>query len=457
MRKLFACLLINFLCTELSMAQVQDSINLRLIFSETLGNGKAYDNLRELTKNIGGRLSGSPEAAKAVEWTKRKMTEAGADTVFLQEVMVPHWVRGPKESAMIMEASGNKTPVPICALGNSIATPQNGITAQVIEVRDFEDLRNLGIENIKGKIVFYNYPFNEAYINTFEAYGDAVRFRWRGPSEASRYGAVATICRSLTNALDDFPHTGSMHYNDSFPPIPCCAISTNAANLLSHILRANRNTQFYFKQQCQMLDSVLSYNVIGEIRGSELPDEYIVVSGHLDAWDNGEGAHDDGAGIVQSIEMLRTIKALNLKPRRTLRAVAYMNEENGLRGGKTYASVVKEKKVKHIAAIESDAGAFLPIGFGLNMPQEIKTKILKWAPLFLPYGIYKFSGEGDGADISALRDMDIALIGLEVNSQCYFDFHHAESDTFEKVNKRELHLGAAAMTSLAFLIAMHGL
>jgi hypothetical protein len=205
------------------------------------------------------------------------------------------------------------------------------------------------------------------------------------------------------------------------------------------------------------MDSVLSYNVIGEIKGSKFPDEYITVCGHLDSWDTGKGAHDDGAGVVQSIEMLRVLKATNIKPSRTVRAVAFMNEENGLRGGKKYAAMAKEKNEKHIAAIESDAGGFLPLGFGLNMPEDKKKLIQNWAPLFLPYNVFNFSNDGDGADISPLEKMNIPCIGLKVNSQRYFDYHHTSIDTFDKVNKRELLLGAAAMTAMAYMLAFYGL
>ncbi len=455
-KRIFFLLFIILATTKLS-AQNKDSLLLRKIYAETLTRGKAYDWLRELTGEIGHRLSGSPEAAKAVEWAKKKMIEAGADTVILQPVMVPHWVRGPKETSAIIEANGNKTNVPVCALGNSIATPKEGITAEVIEINDFSQLARLGKEKIKGKIVFYNHPFDESYVNPFEAYSEAVRYRWSGPSEASRYGAIATVCRSMTNASDNFPHTGSMRYNDSLPQIPCCAISTNAADLLSRILRANSNTKFFFRQDCHFLDSVPSFNVIGEIKGKEFPDEYITVGGHLDSWDLGEGAHDDGAGVVQSIEIIRTLKAAGLRPARTIRAVAFMNEENGLRGGRTYAAIAKEKNEKHVAAMESDAGGFLPIGFGLNMKVEKKKKIQAWAPLFLPYFVYNFTNEGDGADISPLENMDVPLIGLEVNPQVYFNYHHTDNDTFDKVNKRELLLGSAAMCSLAFLLAAYGL
>jgi hypothetical protein len=446
-----------FVLPMLTHAQNADSLMIRSIYTETLVNGKGYDWLRELTTDIGPRLSGSPNAAKAVEWARKKMIEAGADTVWLQEVMVPHWVRGEKEIAFIIEANGNKTKVPICALGNSIATSKEGLTAQVIEVKDFAQLEKLGADKIRGKIVFFNSPFNEAHVNTFVAYGENVKYRWAGPSEAAKYGAVGTVCRSMTNAQDNYPHTGAMRYKDSIPQIPCCAISTNGADLLSRILRANPETKFNFRQDCQFLDSAISHNVIGEIRGSEFPNEYITVGAHLDAWDNGDGAHDDGAGVVQSIEMIRILKALNHKPKRTLRAVAFMNEENGLRGGREYATEAEQMKEVHVAAIESDAGGFLPLGFGMVLSKERREKVKSWAPLFLPYGVYKFDGEHGGADLTPLEKMGVPVFGLEVNSQRYFDYHHAESDTFDKVNKRELLLGSAAMTALAVMLAMYGL
>jgi len=438
-------------------AQNKDSISIKRIFNETLENGRAYQWLYDLTENVGPRLAGSKEAGTAVEWAKQKMIEAGADSVYLEEVMVPHWVRGAKEKGVIVEASGNKQEVQILALGNSISTPKEGLTANIIEVTNFDELEKFGKAMVEGKIVFFNHPFDEKFINTFEAYGEAVKYRWQAPSEAAKYGAVGSICRSMTNALDDFPHTGAMRYIDSIPKIPCVAISTIGANLLSKILKANKETKFFMQTHCEMKDSVLSYNVIGELRGTEKPKEYVVVGGHLDSWDNCKGAHDDGAGIVQSIEIIRTLKAINMRPKRTIRIVAFMNEENGLRGGQKYAANMNEKKEVHIAAIESDAGAFLPLGFGLNMPEAKKEKVRKWAPLFLDYGLYNFSGEGDGADISAMEKYNVPLMGLHVNSQRYFDYHHAASDTWDKVNKRELLLGSASMGAMAFLLAEYGL
>ena len=438
--------------------QQSDSLIIRKIFNEALTNSVAYKNLDVLVNTIGGRLSGSPEAAKAVEWAKDAMIKAGADTVWLQEVWVPHWVRGDKEKGMIQDGAGKPLKeVPVCALGMSVGTPTWGITAPVVEVKNFDELKKLGEENIKGKIVFYNHPFDQTFINTFEAYGEAGKYRWAGASEAARYGAVASIVRSMSIDMDDFPHTGAMGYNDSLPKIPAAAISTNGAELLSGILKKNPEAKFYLKQNCQLLDSVLSHNVIGELRGSEHPEEIIAVGGHLDSWETGKGASDDGTGVAQSIEVLRLFRATGIKPKRTIRAIAFMNEENGLKGGKKYAEEARMKKENHIAAMESDAGGFTPQGFGLNMKKEQREKIHQWKKLFHPYNLWSWDGEGDGADISPLTDKGVPGIGLQVDSQRYFNLHHAATDTFDKVSRRELELGAASMAGLIFLISEYGL
>jgi hypothetical protein len=441
-----------------SDAQTNDSVALRNIYSEVLSNAKAYDWLRELSCDIGGRLSGSPQAAKAVAWTREKLLEAGADTVYLQEVWVPHWERGEKEKASITDSKGFSQEVPVCALGGSVATPREGVSAAVVEVTDFRQLDSIGEKGVRGKIVFYNHPFDPKFVNTFEAYGEAVEYRWKGPSMAARYGAVGSIVRSMTLSQDDYPHTGSMRYIDSLPKIPCCAISTNGADLLSRILRSDKEATFRFSMSCRQLDSALSHNVIGEIRGSEKPGEVIVVGGHLDSWDTGDGAHDDGAGIVQSIEVIRTLKALGWKPKRTVRMVAFMNEENGTKGGRKYAEVVKETNEHHVAAIESDAGGFVPFGLGLQMKEDKKAVVREWAPLFRPYNIWNFDEEHGGADIGHIQALNgTPLIGLVIESQRYFDVHHAAIDTFDRINKRELLLGAATMTSIAYLLSTYGL
>ncbi|MBW8050615.1 MAG: M20/M25/M40 family metallo-hydrolase [Cytophagales bacterium] len=458
--------------SNMLLGQTNDSLVIRKIFSEALSNGKSYELLDHLCNNIGGRLSGSPQAAKAVEWSKQVMEDFGFDRVFLQEVMVPHWVRGEKEYAEIIKSKGSESiAVPVCALGGSVGTGSKGITANVVEVHNFEELEKLGGKKLKGKIVFYNRPMDPTHITTFRAYSEAVDQRWAGAMEAAKYGAIGVVVRSMTLALDDHPHTGSMGYgNDSngyyedeisvekdINKIPAAAISTKGAELLSSLLKKDPGLQFHFKMSCQTLPDVKSYNVVGEIKGSKFTEEIILVGGHLDSWDLGDGAHDDGAGCVQAIEVLRIFKALNIRPKRTIRAVLFMNEENGLRGGKKYAELAKTNKEKHIAAIESDGGGSSPRGFGVSGKTEQVDKIISWTKWFEPYGHYQITKGGGGADISPLKDQNVTLIGLRVDSQRYFDYHHAVTDTFDKVNKRELELGAAAMAALVYLLDEYGL
>lgn len=449
---IFSCVLLQV------SAQSEDEKMIRSIFDEVLLNGEAYSNLDYLTSKIGSRLSGSPQAAAAVEWSRQVMDSYHFDRVYLQEVMVPHWVRGSREKARI--ASSNKytgQSLNIRALGNSVGTGDAGILANVIEVKQLSELEKLGKNAIEGKIVFFNRAMDQKYVYTGSAYGDAYDQRGDGASEAAKYGAVGVIIRSLSTALDDFPHTGTLTYVEGIPKIPAVAASTIAAELLSKALKDDKNLKLYIETHGQMLDDVLSYNVIGEIKGTEIPEEIIVVGGHLDSWDLGTGAHDDGAGCVQSIEALRVLKAMNYKPKRTLRVVMFMNEENGLRGGVKYAEVAKAKNENHIAALESDSGGFSPRGFRMTGDSNSIAKISEWKPYFEPYGIYEFDKSGGGADISPLEDQGTLLIGLDPDSQRYFDYHHTDNDTFDKVNKRELHLGAASMASLIYMLDKYGL
>lgn len=450
-----------FILATLSTLHVNaqsDSAIIRKIYTEALTNGKSYSNLDYLTNKIGGRLSGSPEAQKAVDWTFKAMKEAGADTVYLQECMVPHWVRGSKEIGKIISTNASENrELSINALGGSIGTPSAGITAPVVEVIGIEGLEKIGKNNIQGKFVFFNEAMDPASVETFDAYGKTVTQRWAGASEAAKYGAVGVIVRSCSQSRDDHPHTGSMGYRDTLNKIPACAISILGAEWLSEHLKTNKNLKFHLKMDCKTLPDEKSYNVVGEIRGSMTPAEYIVVGGHLDSWDTGKGAHDDGAGIVQSIEVLRIYKALGIKPKRSIRAVAFMNEENGRRGGNKYAELVKLKNEKHIAAIESDAGGFSPRGFSSSATPEIKTKIKSWRTLMEPFGVYDFNSDGCGVDIKPLLDMGVTCFELKPDSQRYFDYHHAATDTFETVNKRELELGGAAMAAIVWIISANGL
>jgi hypothetical protein len=427
------------------------------IFDEALAHGKSYDMLHYLCKNIGHRLSGSPGAAAAVEWTRHVMEDYGFDSVYLQPVMVPHWVRGQKEIGRVVNSRKMGTvEMNVCALGGSVGTGPGGLVGKVIEVKNFEELKAFG-KQVQGKIVFFNRPLDPTQINTFAAYGGAVNQRGSGASEAAKFGAIGVIVRSMGSNLEDYPHTGSLRYEDGPTKIPAIAVATRHADLLSKLLKDDKDLEFYMESHCQTLDDAPSFNVIGEIRGSEFPEQIITVGGHLDSWDLGEGAHDDGAGCVQSIEVLRLFKALGYKPRRTMRAVMFMNEENGLRGGQAYAERARKMNEQHIAAIESDRGAFTPRGFTVGGHEGVYEKAVLWKPLLEPYGLAEWSkGGGGGADIGPLGTQSQALIGFVPDSQRYFDYHHTAEDTFEKVNKRELELGAAAMAALVYLIDQHG-
>jgi carboxypeptidase Q len=456
--RLLSFAFILLICTS-SFAQTSDSIALAHFFEAALTHNKAYNDLHDLCKQVGPRLSGSDGAAKAVTFAQKRMKDAGADTTWLQEVMVPHWVRGAKETASFNSTVlGIKQSVAVTALGGSIATPAGGITAKVIEVKGLNQLQTLDPLEIIGKIVYYSEPFDPAITETFEAYSKAVQQRWAGAMEAGKHGAVAVVVRSMAQHIDDYPHTGSMGYADSIPKIPGVAISTKAAAQLSEALAKDKNLTFTFKTSCEILPDVKSYNVIGQIKGTEHPEEVIVVGGHLDSWDLAEGAQDDGAGVVQAIEVIRLFKSLGIKPKKTIRAIAFMNEENGVKGGKKYAEWAKKSGERNIAAIESDAGGFAPRGFSLEGDDALRARIQKnWKPLMDKFEIGDLDNEGSGADVHPLLGYCTLLAELHPDSQRYFDFHHSSRDVFENVNDRELEMGAAAMASFVYLVDRYGL
>ncbi|MBF2709634.1 M28 family peptidase [Flavobacterium soyangense] len=433
-------------------AQTNDEQTLKQIYKSSLTNSKCYSWLDYLSNSIGSRLSGSENAQKAVQYTKAQLETLGFDRVFLQDVMVPKWVRGVKESAYILD-NKIKINIPVCALGGSIATPKNGITAEVIEVNGIKELEALG-EKLKGKIVFFNRPMDPENIEAFNSYSGCVDQRYNGAKEASKYGALATIVRSMNLRLDDFPHTGAQSYGDipKSQYIPAAAFSTNAAELLSKTLKVNPHLKFYLKQSCQQMEDVLSYNVIGEIKGTEHPENIMVVGGHLDSWDLADGSQDDGAGVVQSMEVMNIFKNIGYKPKNTLRVVLFMNEENGGRGGKKYEELAKTNNETHIFALESDSGGFSPRGFDFESDDVNFNKILTWKNLFEPYLIHSFVKGHSGSDIEPLTSKSIVKAGLKPDSQRYFDYHHAANDKFDAINKRELELGAATMAALMYLI-----
>ena len=454
MKYLIYSLIVIFSCSIYSQDLNNHSQFIKKIYNEALSSGESYERLDYLSNQIGGRLSGSINYERSVKWGKEELDLIGLDSVWLQPVMTPKWVRGAPEYAHIESSPGNTISVPIAALGGSISTPSIGISSNVIEVKSFDELNNIGKDSINGKIIFFNRKMDPTLINTFQSYGRSVNQRTQGAAIAAKLGAVGVIVRSMTTTLDDYPHTGSMYYDGLTlnERIPAAAISTNGAELLSSMLSLNPNIKFFFRQNSKNFPDVLSYNVIGQIDGSGRSDEIIVVGGHLDSWDLGDGSHDDGAGIVQSMEVLRILKILNYKPKRTIRVVLFANEENGLRGGNKYAELAKKNNESHFFALESDAGGFTPRGFSFDTSESEFNSLKEFEELFNQYGIDNFIIGGSGADIAPLKDSKVILAGLRPDPQRYFDYHHAASDTFDKINKRELELGAAAMTALVYLL-----
>jgi carboxypeptidase Q len=450
--------------TYFAIAQREDSIFIKQVSDEILTHGKAYDNLRHLTKQIGARLAGSPGMVKAEQWGKTVMETHGADKVWLQECKVPHWVRGGKDEARAFhsKSSNDVKTLDVVALGNSYGSGNKAIKADVVMVNSFDELEQVK-DKIKGKIVFYNYKFNDTYVQTFHAYRDAGQYRGQGPSRAAKYGALAVIVRSLSNSTDNNPHTGATRYDSLYAKIPAVAIGLRDADWLSSAIKAHDKAMWQpvkvsIKTNGHFLPDTIGHNVIGELKGTEFPDEIITIGGHLDSWDNCEGAHDDGAGVVQTMEILRAFKAVGYKPKRTIRFVLFANEENGLRGGNKYAEEAKDKKEKHLFAIESDAGGFTPRSLGFTVSDEQFKKISAWKPLIAPYGCSEFNRGGGGADIGPLnRALGTSMGSLNPDSQRYFDIHHSRNDVFEAVNKRELELGAINMAGIVYLIDKYGL
>ena len=443
------------LSTQL-IGQINDSSQLRAIYSYNLTQGNCYENLRSLCKDVGNRLSGSHSAQKAVEWAALLMEKTKLDTIYFQRIMVPHWVRGKTELVSWKNKKGSIVNVNCTALGGSVGT--NGVLkGDLIEINNWNQLEEYGEKLIKGKIVFFNRPMNPTYISTGMAYGNCVDQRHNGASRAVEYGAIAVIVRSMTLKFDKNPHTGSMSYTDSTKKIPAVAISTKDAHDLSEALKINNVKSLSLELSCKQLPDTVSYNVIGEIKGSKFPEEIILVGGHLDSWDIGEGAHDDGAGVVQSLQVLETFKKMNIKPKRTLRCVMYMNEENGNRGGEHYANMVRNNSEKHLFALESDRGGFSPRGFSID-GNKLQLEFLQtFKNLFEPFQLHIFSKGYSGVDIGPLKDGKLCLVGLVPDSQRYFDYHHSKEDVFENVHKRELELGASAITSIVYLVDKYGL
>ena len=453
----FASILVLLFCFSGVLKAQETEKTIKAFFDEALTNKTAYKNLETLCKNYKGRITGSDQAAAAVDYTYQLMKNMKLDRVEKQPVQVPCWARGEREVANIQSGKNGIKEVPVSALGMSVGTGNAGLSAKVVEVHNFEELEKLGRKNIAGKIVFYNRPMEPTLINTFAAYGGAANQRTQGASEAAKYGAVGVVVRSLTTALDDSPHTGVMRYADSIQKIPAVAISTNGADLLSASLKSDTDLKFYFRTTCETKPEVTSHNVIGEIKGSLYPDQIITIGGHLDAWETGEGAHDDGAGCMQSIEVLRIFQKLGIKPKRTIRAVMFMDEEVAQRGGKEYAKQAGLKNENHYFALEADRGAYMPKGFGISAPDDRLEKMLALQKYFEPYGIDDFVKGGGGVDIAPLAQFGTPLSSFIPEMQRYFDAHHSGNDTFEQVHFREFQMGSAAIASFIWLIDKYDL
>ena len=431
-----------------------DSSMVRAIFDEVLSHGEAHENLRQLCKGIGHRLSGSPQAQQAMDWGTATLAAYGCDEVKVMPVMVPSWTRGDLAEARASMEDGTTTPLRITALGGSIPTPDDQwLEAPLMVVRHLDALDTL---DATGHIVLFNRPMDPLLINTGAAYGGAYDQRGMGAARAAKAGAVGVLVRSLTHALDTLPHTGSMRYEEGISPIPAAAVSTVDASALAR--RASEEVvTVAMRMNCRELGEVEQGNVVGVWRGSERPEEVITLGGHLDSWDIGEGAHDDGSGVVHTLEALRTLKAIGYQPSRTLRFVLFINEENGNRGGKSYALKAEEEPFIHVAAMESDAGGFVPRGVRMDATDDQVALVRGWESLLSPYNLHYFGRGGAGVDIGPLKTLSPRplLVGLVPDGQRYFDLHHSSQDVWENVHKRELELGAATCATIVALIDTH--
>ncbi len=426
-------------------------------FNEALNDRTSYNQLYRLCKEAPGRLSGTDEVYKALDLTAEFLNQAGADTVFYQSLLAPNWKKGEKEICYISLPDGSRLNLSVCVLGFSIGTGTNGIESQIVEVSSFDMLENMIEDDIRGKMVFFNQRFENEIYNTFEGYSKSGKYRVYGAVEAAKKGAIGTIIRSATNALDDYPHTGVMRYSEGIPKIPAVCISTLDANVLSKKLKMNPNATVFLRTTCENMPAKESFNVIGEIQGSVHPEKIIVIGGHIDTWFNGEGAHDNGAGCIQSIEVLRLFNALNIKPNHTIRAVMFMDEEMAQSGGKAYAARADSLNEFHLVAIESDRGGFTPLGFTMDADSSVIQSIQEMKKPFETYGISVFKKGYGGVDIYPLKKLGVPLIGFLPDWHRYFKYHHAATDVFEEVHHRELQLGSAAIASLVYLIDQNGL
>jgi hypothetical protein len=436
----------------------QTLADLKRVQQAALASDYAYRQVAHLSNNIGPRLTGSAQAAKAVEYVANELKAIGCE-VQLEKVMVPHWVRGEETAALVQfpgQAENTTQKIVLCALGASVATPPEGITANVVAVRTFDELKLMPRDKVAGKIVLFNYPYDKqmaAEGNGGEAYGEAVVYRGDGPSSAARQGAIACLIRSVGGADYRIPHTGQTRYAADAPKIPAGAVTAEDADLIIDLVRQG-TVKMKLVLTPQTLPDVESYNVIGDIKGSEHPEQVIVVSGHLDSWDLGTGAIDDGAGVAVSMEAANVIQKLHLKPKRTIRVVAWMNEENGSAGSKQYAKDHANEMSNHFSAMETDGGAGHPLGLNIKGNSEVKKILAPVAAILQESGAGMLHlAEHCGADIEPMEKAGVPAFSPIQDSRFYFNYHHTAADTLDKIVPKELAENSAVVAVAAYALA----
>ena len=411
------------------------------IIARATRDSAAWNRLAVLTETFGHRFSGSESLERAIDWTLAEMQKDGLDGVRGEPVMVPRWMRGTESVELI---SPRRQVLPMLGLGGSIATPAQGITADVMVVTSYDDLRARAGE-AKGKIVLFNVPFT--------VYGQTVAYRSGGAVAAARVGAVASLVRSITPYSMRTPHTGGMAYNDSVPKIPHAAITPEDADMMARMIQRGQRVQVKLTMTARMMPDAQSRNVIAELRGTTAPDEVVVMGGHIDSWDVGRGAMDDAGGVVVAWEAIRILKELGLRPRRTIRVVGWTNEENGLRGGNGYRDAHRAELDKHVAAIESDGGVFKPLGFGFTGSDSAFALVRQIGSLLAGIGAGEIAKGGGGADIGPIMALGVPGLGLNVDGTKYFWYHHTDADTVDKLDQREVALCVAVMAVMAYVLA----
>ena len=441
---------------ESTPVQQQQALNadfqkdIKALYTAAFSHQDGYNWLHYICTEFGPRPSGSEAYNNAANWTAEYLKDLGADTVWLQPVEVPNWHRGKEYSTMIY--GDTEVSLPTTALGGSEPTPTEGIRAEVVEVSSFAELEELGEENIKGKIVFYNTYMKPGLISTFNAYGGAVKYRWAGAAEAAKYGAVATVLRSVTLLRDDLPHTGSMSYGDSEVKIPCAAISYLAADKLAAALEENSTVELDLFLDCGIHGTAINHNIIADFYGSTKPEEVMLVGGHFDSWDLGQGAQDDGAGCAHAVQVPALFKRIGYENKRTVRVVLWANEEFGLGGAQVYADWCRETGFHHWVAMESDAGGDVPRGFGIGGSDAQVAMVQEYSRYLKPYGLHSLTPGGGGPDLTPLRGHDTFFIGFRPESQRYFDYHHSARDRIDAIHPRSLEMGAASLAAMYYLL-----